>query len=233
MFQGKRGRIDFFNAKNKDIYDALIRTETQIPIGFEKWCLDYPINFESIASIFCLAKSCTVDIFTQCFQYKILCQTLPTQEYLFRYRVPDVINNHCIMCNFERCTIEHCLIDCEKIQAFLDLARNWLVREIEGGFHLNREHMIFGIYNNLVRNKGLNHFLLELKKFLFYTVRGDWESPADLLFSRFLSKIKFLIIKEKYISKLRGKYEAFTEKWEQFTPIYDFRGPDNLNVFFP
>ena len=137
------------------------------------------------------------------------------------------------MCNFERCTIEHCLIDCEKIQAFLDLIRNWIIREMEGGFNLNREHIIFGIYTNLARNKGLNHFLLELKKFIFYTVRHDWESPADLLFSRFLSKIKFLIIKEKYISKLRGKYEAFTEKWEQFTPIYDFRGPDNLNVFFP
>ena len=94
------------------------------------------------------------------------------------------------------------LIECEKIQAFFGLNKKLDYWEMEEGFNLNREHIIFGIYT-----KRLN--------------------------SRFLAKNKFLIIKEKYFSKLRDKFEAFTEKWQQITPIYDSRGPDNLNIFFP
>merc|ERR1712110_1036623 len=170
---GRSGKIDIAKAKNRDIYEALISSEVQLPIGFERWCLEYPIEHTNIGNIFKLAKSCAKDTFTQCFQYKILCGILPTQEYLFRYRVPgmEIENNHCLMCEVERGTIEHCLFDCEMLQGFLDLVKEVVENSATDGHILSRRDIIFGCYENLPQNKGLNHFLLELKKFIFYNVQ--------------------------------------------------------------
>ena len=70
----------------------------------------------------------------------------------------------------------------------------------------------------------LNHALLELKKFLFYSTKETISLPyfSELYFSR----IKSLIIKEKKIAIKNDKYDNFSNKWKEFTCIYDFMGPD-------
>ena len=235
LFQGRSGKIDIAKANNKDIYEALISSDVQLPIGFEKWCLEYPIDHTNNGNIFKLAKSCANDTFTQCFQYKILCGILPTQEYLFRYRVPgmEIENNHCLMCKVERGTMEHCLFDCEMLQGFLDLVKAVVENSALDGHTLSRRDIIFGRYENLLQNKGLNHFLLELKKFIFYNVQKDYRSPPELLLRRLLSRIKLLIIKEKQIAIFAKRLDSFEEKWAPFCDtIYNFYGPDNINTFF-
>ena len=235
LFQGRSGKIDIAKANNKDIYEALISSDVQLPIGFEKWCLEYPIDHTNIGNIFKLAKSCANDTFTQCFQYKILCGILPTQEYLFRYRVPgmEIENNHCLMCKVERGTMEHCLFDCEMLQGFLDLVKAVVENSALDGHTLSRRDIIFGRYENLLQNKGLNHFLLELKKFIFYNVQKDYRSPPELLLRRLLSRIKLLIIKEKQIAIAAKRFDTFEEKWAPFCDtVYNFYGPDNINTFF-
>ena len=69
-----------------------------------------------------------------------------------------------------------------------------------------------------------NHILLELKKYIFYAAKETLRSKhfPELYFSR----VRFLIIKEKEISSKSKKYEDFLNKWNDFTSIYDFRGPD-------
>ena len=42
----------------------------------------------------------------------------------------------------------------------------------------------------------------------------------------YLARIKKIILKEKYVALFNNKYDAFDEKWEKFTFIYDYRGPD-------
>ena len=37
------------------------------------------------------------------------------------------------------------------------------------------------------------------------------------------------MIKEKNCIKSIEMFEKFTQKWDRFTPVYDFRGPD-LNI---
>ena len=233
LYQGKSGKFDIFRAKNRDLNDALVRNVAELPIGFERWCLDYPIDYKGVPKIFEIPNSCLIDTFSRCFQYKVLCQILPTQEYLFKYRVPDILDNQCVMCKEERDTIEHCLVDCEKIQGFLNLVRDVVIESTEDGLVINREHLIFGIYDNLTENKGLNHFLIELKKFIFYTVRKDYNTTPDALLKRFLAKLRFIIIKEKQNAIIRNNYGKFSDKWFLFCDtVYNFNGPDNTNVIF-
>ena len=83
--------------------------------------------------------------------------------------------------------MEHCLFDCEMLQGFLDLVKAVVENSALDGHTLSRRDIIFGRYENLLQNKGLNHFLLELKKFIFYNVQKDYRSPPELLLRRLLS----------------------------------------------
>ena len=68
----------------------------------------------------------------------------------------------------------------------------------------------------------LNHFLIETKKFIFYDLRNSETFDAELMFERFKSKVKYIIIREKAIAQKNGKYNTFCEKWKNFAPIYNF-----------
>ena len=70
----------------------------------------------------------------------------------------------------------------------------------------------------------LNHILLELKKTIFYSTTEEISSQTFC--EQFWNKIKSIILKEKRIFSENNKYEIFCEKWDDFTHIYDFRGPD-------
>ena len=73
---------------------------------------------------------------------------------------------------------------------------------------------------------GVNHFWLEIKLFLFYDWKGD-ENPVTMI-SRFKNKLVKLIILEKQMARGEQAYDMFVNKWEKFTDIYDFRGPDYI-----
>ena len=81
---------------------------------------------------------------------------------------------------------------------------------------------LFGIQGE--KYLGINHFLLELKKTIFYSSTADLDSSTFC--EQFYNKIKTIIIKEKTIALNNEKFDRFCLKWENFTTIYDFRGPD-------
>ena len=71
--------------------------------------------------------------------------------------------------------------------------------------------------------EGLNLILIELKKYIFY----DWsEGSIEFHKIRFLNRIKRIIIKEKKFLISQNKFDVFATKWNKYTAIYDFRGPD-------
>ena len=155
----KNGCINIFNCENKQIYLSLIETKIQVPIGFERLCLENTIKIEHVKQCFKIAKSATSNVFLRCFQYKILCQILPCQEYLFKYKVEGVENNHCLKC-IERDTVEHCLYDCEKVQPFIVLLENWIKGKSEyKNINISRNLLIFGVLANYENHLALNHIL--------------------------------------------------------------------------
>ena len=59
---------------------------------------------------------------------------------------------------------------------------------------------------------------------IFYNLL-DYNNP-EAFCEHFLSKIRALIMREKIIAEKNNQLEIFYTKWNKFTAIYDFRGPD-------
>ena len=90
---------------SKAIYSVLIYPKVKMPKGLLNWCADLELSDEQIKTSLTFAHKCCTNIFDRVFQFKIVTQILPTNEYLFRYRVKDA--NTCENCNLECDTIEH------------------------------------------------------------------------------------------------------------------------------
>ena len=93
--------------------------------------------------------------------------------------------------------------------------------------YITMKQYLFGFQGN--KFLGLNHVLLELKKYIFY----NFEENVRVihLFERFQRRIMHLIIKEKIIALKTESFESFRVKWGNFTEFYDFYGPDCQVIF--
>ena len=88
--------------------------------------------------------------------------------------------------------------------------------------HISIIDYLFGIQG--AKYLGHNHFLLELKKTIFYSTTADLVSRT--FFEQFYNKMKTIMIKEKQLALKNGHFKPFCAKWESLSKIYDFRGPD-------
>ena len=145
-------------------------------------------------------------------------QILPTNYYLKRYRIKDT--DLCSKCDTERDTVLHNMWLCPVLVPYIEKIINFLKNECNVNEDITLVSYFFGFDNN----PGLNHILIELKKFIFY----GWDINVNLrtFCERFENKIRNLIIKEKHVMIKKGKFEPFSEKWKNFTNIYDYFGPD-------
>ena len=71
---------------------------------------------------------------------------------------------------------------------------------------------------------GLNQIFLELKKEVFYN--KNLNACLVSFGEQFVAKIRKIIVKEKQIMMANNKFEDFCTKWQDFTAIYDYLGPD-------
>ena len=198
------------------------------------------LSDRQITHCFTFAKKCTKNVFKQVFQYKIGVNILPTNEYLFRYKVLE--NNICGKCqDGEVDSIMHSLWECVSIQPFLtQVLRNintWTGREVD------MVDFLFGL--DEPHSEGINHYALEAKMFTFYNWKEkvereeedeevvDRETIQSKLI-RFHCKVRRVIKTEKHIAvnmySTDDRREKFYEKWENFCEIYQIFGPDNLEV---
>merc|ERR1711954_1015 len=202
------------------VYKKVLTPKVKLPTGLLNWCLDFELSDRRINTTLTFTSSCCTSIFDKVFQYKIVTQILPTNDYLNRYRVKE--NYTCDNCFIERDSIVHRLYDCEKLVYIINTAFNFLQTECNYPSPISIIDYIFGIQG--ARYLGHNHFLLELKKTIFYSSPADLDSPTFC--DQFYNKIKTLIIKEKKLSLKNGQFNQFCKKWESFSKVYDFRGPD-------
>ena len=138
-----------------------------------------------------------------------------------RYQAPDIENNICKRCNLERDTIEHCLYDCEHIQPFLNLLSNWIQQELAVfNFEMTMKSFLFGDIENHEINMGLEHILLEAKKFIFYEIKEN-NRNSELQFASFKNRIKNLISLERKIAANKNESNKFEQKWIICAPVFD------------
>ena len=99
---------------SKAIYNVLIYKHGTLPRGLLHWCSELELSDYQIKTALTFAHKCCPSIFDRVFQYKIVTQILPTNEYLMRYKVKDT--NTCDRCIIECDTIVHRLYECEQAQ---------------------------------------------------------------------------------------------------------------------
>ena len=218
QYEGMDFRIADMDSKT--MYKKLISSKIKLPTGLLNWCLDFELSDSRIYTALTFAHSCCTSIFDRVFQYKIVTQILPTNEYLYRYKVKDT--NTCDQCNLERDSIDHRLYDCEKLTEITNTVFNFLKTECGYPCTITIVDYLFGLQGG--KYLGHNHFLLKLKKTIFYSTTADLDSSTFC--AQFYNKMKDVINKEKQIFMKKGNFSQFCTKWESFTPVYDFRGPD-------
>ena len=101
---------------SKTIYKKLLEAKQMTPKGTLNWALDLELPDRYLRSGFLFARKCTQDMFKITFQFKIMTQILPTNEYLQRYQVLD--SNDCLLCS-ERDTTLHRIYQCNRILDFI------------------------------------------------------------------------------------------------------------------
>ena len=71
------------------IYKQLITNKTRLPTGLQHWMEEFEVSDDDIKLAFTFARTCSTSIFDHMFQYKIITNILPTNDYLYRYQVLD------------------------------------------------------------------------------------------------------------------------------------------------
>ena len=202
------------------MYKILIYKIIKVPAGVLRWRTELVLSDKQLQTSLTFAKLCSSSVFDQVFQYKIVTQILPTNKYLHRYQIAD--SEICSRCSECVDTVYHNIWQCRCITLYLSTCFNFLRYECNLVDIITVENYIFGFMD--LKREGINHILLELKKHVFY----NWKAELGVIAfcEQFQSKLRSLIIKEKIIAQSYDRILAFNEKWEKYTAIYDFRGPD-------
>ena len=203
------------------LYSILISDRIRPPRGIVRWCEEMQLSDADIKTALTFAKKCSSAVFDHVFQFKIVTQILPTNNYLQRYRVKD--SNACTRCLLDTIdTVVHSTWSCPRVSPYIMHIIQYLKIEGRIGVDINFKNYIFGFPGQ--DKLGLNQILLQLKKEIFY----NWEENVTIVafFDIFISKVKKLMIKEKHVALSKNSFYKFQDKWKDFCIIYDFRGPD-------
>ena len=211
----------FRDIKSKKIYQKLIEKKIRPPIGLSHWFEDFDLDESDILNGFTYAHKCSISTFDRVFQYKIRTQILPTNQYLTRYHVKNSVI--CSKCDLLPDTVSHSLWSCQLLVPYVDRFIHFVKQNCKVQDNIGFVEFMFGFKTNVA----LNHIFLEFKKEVFYNF--DKNVGVDTFCERVINKVRKNMIKEKNCIKSDQMHNHYVKKWDQFTSIYDFRGPD-LNI---
>ena len=113
-------------SRGNQLYNALIENKTRFPRGSLKWREDFQLSDADITyeftSLHCYLSSAS----DQALEYKILTNTLPTNEYLCRFKV--LSSSLCSKCRSESDTtlILHSIWSCRLVLSYVSQVSNYL-----------------------------------------------------------------------------------------------------------
>ena len=93
-------------------------------------------------------------------------------------------------------------------------------------FELNIKNFIFGNIENSKINKGLEHIILEAKKYIFYELSDQENINAELHLAAFKNRIRNLIALERKTAENSGNLGKFEEKWESCDTVFNLFDPE-------
>ena len=140
----------FKDIKPKQIYQKLIEKKIKPPIGLFHWFEHFDIDESDVLNGFTFAHKCSISTFDRVFQYKIMTQILPTNQYLTRYRVKDSVI--CSKCNLLPDTVSHSLYSCQLLVPYVDSFIYFVKQTCGVQENIGFVEFMFGFKTNIALN---------------------------------------------------------------------------------
>ena len=192
--------------KNRDFYWILVKNCQKKPIVLNKLLAELKNEDIQWGQIFTINKAVR-DTRIKTFQYKVLYDLIPCNQYLFKIGKSETEN--CSRCNIED-NISHYFYSCAETKLFWNSFINWWKNITNEDINLTSISIRIGILGNYVKNETLNACILMAKWHIYKNKLNE----SQIFFYRFLCDIKYFLIIEKNIHLKQGKIQQYTKKWQ-------------------
>ena len=109
------------------VYDSLIEEKFRPPTGLRHWFEEFELVESDILVGFTHASISSKSRFDHAFQYKMMTQILPTNQYLARYKIRD--SDTCDKCHVYTDTIFHRIYQCQLVVPFVVKVTDFLKQQ--------------------------------------------------------------------------------------------------------
>ena len=185
------------------IYSTFLQNSFKPPTSQSK-ILRHGFTESNVQKVYQLPFIITKEIKIIMFQYKIIHNILPTQMSLYRDGLSD--NDICLLCNTEKQTLNHLLVNCLKTTSFWKLFEDWWYGKSQERLSLTQSNILYGFFGKTTHWQALNYSIIIGKHYIFCT-NGDQD---ELCFRTFLLRLhdKLQILRESAIaSKCLHKFQ--------------------------
>ena len=154
------------------IYSSLLYT-VFVPPTAETKILRHGFTEITIKNVYLMPFKVTNEVKIM-FQYKVIHNVLPTRATLYRDGISE--SPLCNLCNIEKQTLHHLLINCTIILDFWILFQEWWQQKTNETITLSTSHILYGWHDRTKHWQVLNYCLLLAKYRIFNfctSLRGD------------------------------------------------------------
>ena len=193
--------------ENKDIYWLFIKQIQIIPIIKNKNIeLELGITTDDWKNVFTIPQVVR-DTKIRAFQYKVLYNLIPCNQYLFRIKRSD--SNKCIYCH-QLDDLYHYLYGCEQVKPFWYSFETWWKGITNEDIQIRKKELIIGVLGNNIKNTLLNTCILMAKWHIYKNKLNE----SSIFFYKFLCDLKYYIQVEKTIALKNNTLKLYEQKWE-------------------
>jgi hypothetical protein len=141
------------------------------------------------------------------FQYKLLFNLLPCNQYLARIKKSDT--DRCRVCN-KVDNYAHYLFECPSVVPFWNSFMNWWNAMTNRRLYLDKRSAITGFMGQIEDIQTVNACLLFAKWHVYRCKLNE----SEVFFYKFLGELKYTLDIEKTIAIKKDKFQIYNEKWQ-------------------
>ncbi|KAL9989442.1 hypothetical protein ACROYT_G003991 [Oculina patagonica] len=196
---------------SKDVYLSFVQSKYKKPTAQSHFLkrVDGQIDWESV---YRRIYNMSIDLYTRCFQYKILNNCLYLNRDLFRFKIIE--SPICSFCSIYSETIDHLFVHCEHSKSLYRDIRIWTKSAGIVLPELNISNIILG--KDSEKNSAIINLILTVFKLLIYKSRSGGQMPSV---QRFINELNFYEKIERNIARKRDKLACHFKKWSNLVSI--------------
>ena len=198
-------------ASKQQIKQELLERKLETPTGICNWNMDESCKMSAgkWKKIFLLSRKITKEVRFQIFQYRILHQTLPTKQFLYRRKIRET--PLCNTCG-ELETVKHMLFECQSTQKlWTDLAELFYKLESQK-VPTDLKSCVFGCLSKSEQIRKWNHIALS---FRYYIYRTKCENK-EVAIASFLAILKCQLCLNSLSIITESQYNSFLACWNNW-----------------